>query len=119
VLLAENAAGYRNLLRPSSLAQTEGFYYKPRVDKELLEALGRADRPVGLPAGGDPARSGDGRGRAGARDPGGIPVDLRDGRFFLEIQDNGLPEQDRMNRASSSWRGARERRWSRRTIATT
>ncbi|HEX5435929.1 MAG TPA: DNA polymerase III subunit alpha [Gemmatimonadaceae bacterium] len=36
VLLAQNAAGYRNLVKLSSLAYTEGFYVKPRVDRELL-----------------------------------------------------------------------------------
>lgn len=35
--LAKNQKGYHNLLKLVSLAQTEGFYYKPRVDKELLE----------------------------------------------------------------------------------
>lgn len=36
VLLAENYTGYRNLMKLSSLAHLEGFYYKPRVDRELL-----------------------------------------------------------------------------------
>ncbi|MFL5582949.1 MAG: DNA polymerase III subunit alpha, partial [Gemmatimonadaceae bacterium] len=36
VLLAQNATGYRNLVKLSSLAYTEGFYAKPRVDRELL-----------------------------------------------------------------------------------
>ena len=36
VLLAQNAVGYRNLVKLSSLAYTEGFYSKPRVDRELL-----------------------------------------------------------------------------------
>ncbi len=37
VLLAKNEIGYKNLLKLTSLAHTEGFYYKPRIDKELLE----------------------------------------------------------------------------------
>src|SRR5579875_2928648 len=36
VLLAENAEGYRNLLRLTTAAHLEGFYYKPRIDRELL-----------------------------------------------------------------------------------
>jgi DNA polymerase III subunit alpha len=36
-LLAKNATGFRNLMRLSSLAFLEGFYYKPRIDKEILE----------------------------------------------------------------------------------
>jgi DNA polymerase-3 subunit alpha len=37
ILLAKNLTGYRNLLKLVSLAYTEGFYYKPRIDKEILE----------------------------------------------------------------------------------
>jgi DNA polymerase-3 subunit alpha len=37
-LLAHNAAGFRNLIKMSSLAFMEGYHYKPRIDKELLEA---------------------------------------------------------------------------------
>ncbi len=38
LLLAKNMTGYKNLLKLSSLAQLEGFYYKPRIDKETLAA---------------------------------------------------------------------------------
>ena len=37
VVLAQNAAGYRNLMKLTSAGYLEGFYYKPRVDMELLE----------------------------------------------------------------------------------
>ena len=37
-LLAQNEAGYRNLLKMASAAYLEGFYFRPRIDKELLEA---------------------------------------------------------------------------------
>ena len=40
LLLAKDMEGYRNLLKLSSISHLEGFYYKPRVDKELLEAYG-------------------------------------------------------------------------------
>ena len=36
ILLAENLAGYRNLMKLSSIGYTEGFYYRPRIDKEVL-----------------------------------------------------------------------------------
>ncbi|RYD01875.1 hypothetical protein N752_27510 [Desulforamulus aquiferis] len=36
VLLAENQMGYKNLLKLVSLGYTQGFYYKPRIDKEIL-----------------------------------------------------------------------------------
>ncbi len=37
ILLAKNKTGYRNLLKLISLANTEGFYYKPRIDKDILK----------------------------------------------------------------------------------
>ena len=50
VLLAETHEGYHNLIKLVSSGYTEGFYYKPRIDKELLaRALGRPDRPQQLP----------------------------------------------------------------------
>jgi len=36
ILLAQNNAGYKNLLKLSSIGYTEGFYYRPRIDKEIL-----------------------------------------------------------------------------------
>ncbi len=39
LLLAENQTGYKNLIQLSSLAYTDGFYYKPRVDLEMLKPL--------------------------------------------------------------------------------
>lgn len=41
VLLAKNIEGYRNLMKLVSAAYTEGFYYKPRIDRELLEEYGK------------------------------------------------------------------------------
>ncbi|MBE9467004.1 MAG: DNA polymerase III subunit alpha [Bacteroidetes bacterium] len=37
IIIAKNIKGYKNLIKLSSFAYTEGFYYKPRIDKELLE----------------------------------------------------------------------------------
>ena len=39
ILLAKNNEGYKNLSKLVSLSWTEGFYYKPRIDKEILEKL--------------------------------------------------------------------------------
>ena len=44
ILLAENQTGYRNLCKLASAAQLEGFYYKPRIDKQLLR-----EHSTGLP----------------------------------------------------------------------
>ncbi|GAB4230650.1 MAG: DNA polymerase III subunit alpha [Deltaproteobacteria bacterium] len=98
ILLAENEAGYRNLLRLSSLAHTEGFYYKPRVDKELLRthsegliatsACLQGEIPFRL------ATEGEGKALEALEEYKAI---FPDGRFFLEIQDNGLPAQEKLN----------------------
>jgi DNA polymerase-3 subunit alpha len=98
VLLAENMTGYRNLLRLSSLAHTEGFYYKPRVDKELLRRYSEGLIATSACLQGEVpftmAAEGEGKALEILEEYRSI---FPDGRFFLEIQDNGLPEQDKMN----------------------
>jgi DNA polymerase-3 subunit alpha len=59
-LLAENTEGMHNLFRLSSLASLEGYYYKPRMDRELLETYGKGiiattGCPVGRGAAAAPA----------------------------------------------------------------
>ena len=52
VLLAETKEGYHNLIKLVSSGYTEGFYYKPRIDKDAARAaLEGADRPEQLPQG--------------------------------------------------------------------
>ena len=41
VLLAKNKKGYHNLAKMSSIAYTEGFYYVPRIDKKVIQAIQR------------------------------------------------------------------------------
>jgi DNA polymerase III subunit alpha len=98
VLLAENAEGYRNLIKLVSAAYTEGFYYRPRIDKELL-----AQHARGLIA-------------LSSCLKGEIPVHLRHnqeeraieaaaayrdilgpGNFYLELQYQGIEEQRGVN----------------------
>ena len=98
VLLAENQTGYSQLVELVSRAYTEGFYYKPRIDKELLAA--HHEGLIGLSAciaGEIPALilKGD---LAGAEAVARDYVDIfgRD-NFFIEIQDHGIPEQRESN----------------------
>ncbi len=97
VLIAKNEAGYRNLLKLASLAYLEGFYYKPRIDKELLQQYHE-----GLIA-------------MSACLEGEIPQLILNGQidkaietakwfkalfkddFYLEVQRNGIPEQEKVN----------------------
>ena len=100
LLLAENEAGYRNLLKLVSAAHLEGFYYKPRVDQELL-----AEHSQGLIAmsaclaGEIPAAlmAGD---RKKAVEAAGVYQDIFGrGNFYLELMDHGLKEQQPVNAA--------------------
>jgi len=98
ILLAANAQGYSNLVRLSSLAYTEGFYYKPRIDKQLL-----AEHAGGLIAtsaclGGEVAQfllSGN-KPRAERAAAELAEIMGRD-NYYLEVQDQGLAEEKTVN----------------------
>ena len=98
ILLAENYEGYRNLCNLATAAQLEGFYYKPRIDKQILKDHSRG--LIALTAclhGEIPRRIQDGR------------IDLADqaaleyleifgeNNFYLEVQNNGIDIQERVN----------------------
>ena len=100
ILLAKNQEGYRNLCKLASAAQLEGFYYKPRVDKQLLK-----EHHQGLIAmtaclhGEIPRRIRDGNmdiADAAAREYLEI---FGDNNFFLEVQNNGIDIQEHVNEA--------------------
>jgi len=98
ILLAENEAGYRNLMKLSSLAHTEGFYYKPRVDKELLRTYSTGLIATSACLQGEVPFAMGTEGEAKALEAlEEYKSIFPDGRFYLEIQDNGLPDQERMN----------------------
>ena len=100
VLLAENQEGYRNLCRLVSLAQTEGFYYRPRIDKHILKKYHNG--LIGMSAclhGEIPQLI-----KAGhmerAREAAQFYRELfGEDNFFLEVQNNGIDVQDVVNEA--------------------
>jgi DNA polymerase-3 subunit alpha len=100
ILLAATNEGYHNLLKIVSLAQLEGFYYKPRADRELLRAYSEGLIALSACLAGEiPAkiRGGD---LPGARDSLEKYLDIY-GRenFFLEVQNHFLPEDAAVNEA--------------------
>jgi DNA polymerase-3 subunit alpha len=99
LLLAENEIGYRNLLRLSSRAMLEGFYYRPRMDLEMLAEHHEGIIATSACLGGPVANNFLHDRPELARDYAGKLAEIfgRD-RFFIEIQDHGLPEQIRTNR---------------------
>jgi DNA polymerase-3 subunit alpha len=98
VLLAENEAGWRNLIRLSSIGYLEGFYYKPRIDHEVLAA--HAEGLIALSAclKGEVATFLDRERYDTARDCATRMARVfGDDRFFLELQDHGIPQQQSVN----------------------
>ena len=99
VLLAENQEGYKNLLNLVTLGFTQGFYYKPRVDKEALAGNSRGLIALSGCIAGEVA-SNVLRGQPGqARQAAETYRDIfGPDNFFLELQDHGFEEQKTANR---------------------
>ena len=97
-LLAENNRGYQNLMNLVSAGFLEGFYYRPRVDRELLSRYSEGLIALsGCLAGEIPSLILQRR-YDGAREAAGFYRDLfGPDRFYLELQDHGLPEQGQVN----------------------
>jgi len=100
VLLAENMEGYHHLCRLVTIASLKGFYHKPRIDKDLLRQYGSG--LIGLSAcikGEIPQlllQKRTDEADAAARTFREI---FGEGNFFLEVQNNGIPEQKTLNQA--------------------
>lgn len=98
VLLAADDTGYANLVRLVTAAHLEGFYYKPRIDRELLarhhqgliglSACLKGRVAVDLLSGGEPAA---------LQRAGEYAEIFGKDNFFLELQDHNLPEQRKVN----------------------
>ena len=98
VLLAENNIGYANLSRIVSRGFTEGYYYKPRVDMELLQAYHEGIIALSACLAGEVPRYI----QKGLIDEARkAAIRYRDcfgeGNYFLELQDHGIPEQKLVN----------------------
>ena len=88
VLLAKNEEGYRNLLKLTTLAHTEGFYYKPRIDFELLTQYHSGVVALSACANGVVAAHLVGNNYNEARDVAGMYKSLLGEDFYLEIQNH-------------------------------
>ena len=97
-LLARDLTGYRNLLQLVTRSNLEGFYYKPRIDRELLEAHAEGLTALsGCPSGEffERLEAGD---REGALDVARWYREVFDGHYALEIQEHGVERFSRQNR---------------------
>ena len=98
VLLCENETGYRNLMKLDSLAWTEGYYYKPRVDIEMLEKYHEGLIALSACLAGEIPRAlvhnnYDKAKQATLR----YKEIFGENNFFLEMQNHGIDEEERIN----------------------
>lgn len=98
VLLAENNTGYANLMKIVSRGFTEGYYYKPRVDKDLLRQYHEGIIALSACLAGEVQRY---LSRGLTEEAKKVALEYQDifgkGNFFLEMQDHGIPEQQLVN----------------------
>jgi DNA polymerase-3 subunit alpha len=97
-LLSRNNSGYQNLLELTTGANLEGFYYRPRVDKGLLNTYSEGLLALSGCLNGEIPRAllrGDRKAAARAADE--YRQIFGDGNFYLELQTNGIEEQARAN----------------------
>lgn len=98
VLLAENNTGYQNLMKIVSRGFTEGFYYKPRVDKELLREFHEGIIATSACLAGEVQRY---LARGMYEEAKRVALSYQDifgkDNFFLELQDHGIAEQHYVN----------------------
>lgn len=98
VLLAENNTGYGNLLKLVSRGFTEGFYYKPRIDKELLRECHEGLIASSACLNGEIASLiTHGFNDKALEAALGYRELFGEGNFFLELQDHGIPEETLVN----------------------
>ncbi|HYF82688.1 MAG TPA: DNA polymerase III subunit alpha [Clostridia bacterium] len=98
VLLVKDEEGYSNLIKLVSMAFTEGFYYKPRVDMEALRKYsGGLIALSACLAGAIPGRIMDGNYEAAKSAALSYNEIFGEGNFYLELQDHGIKEQSLVN----------------------
>ena len=98
ILLAENNEGYQNLIKIVSAGYVDGYYYKPRVDFEILEKYHEGIICLSACLAGEVARLLD---RGSYDEAKEVALKYRDnfgeGNYFLELQDHGIEEQQTVN----------------------
>ncbi len=95
ILLATNTAGYRNLMKLSSLGYLEGFYYKPRIDRELLARHAEGLLVMSSCIQGEIPYKLIRDDFDGAAEAAGFFKECFGDRFYLEIQNHGFPEEEK------------------------
>ncbi|MGE4298441.1 MAG: DNA polymerase III subunit alpha [Desulfovibrionaceae bacterium] len=97
VLLAQDITGYRNLVKLVSHGYLHGFHYKPRVDKALLRQYAEGLIALSACLAGEVPRALEHQGLEAGIAMAREYADIYPGRFYLELQSNGLKEQEERN----------------------
>jgi DNA polymerase-3 subunit alpha len=92
IILAMNNTGYQNLMRLSSIANLEGMYYKPRIDKELLEQYNEGLIILSACAGGEIGENLQADNYEEAKNIASWYKSIFGDRYYFEMQDHGNPE---------------------------
>ncbi|MET0690749.1 MAG: PHP domain-containing protein, partial [Candidatus Binatia bacterium] len=98
ILLAKNREGYRNLCKLVSLGYIEGFYYKPRIDKEILREFNGGLIALSACLQGEVSQALSGGQFEKAKFAAETYASIFGDRYYIEIQDNKLAEQEKVNR---------------------
>ena len=99
ILLSENEKGYKNLLKLVTKGYLEGFYYKPRIDKELLVEYSEGLIALSSCVRGEVAHNVNRENVPRAIKVASQYVEIMgEGNFFLELQNHQLENQDRINK---------------------
>ena len=98
ILLAMNKEGYRNLCKLVSLGYMEGFYYKPRIDKDLLRELNGGLIALSACLQGEVSQALNYGVYEKAKAAAETYATICGDRYYIEIQDNKLAEQEKVNR---------------------
>jgi DNA polymerase III subunit alpha len=98
ILLAMNQQGYRNLCKLVTLGYMEGFYYKPRIDKELLRELNGGLIALSACLQGEVSQALSAGNFDKAKNAVETYASIFGDRYYIEIQDNKLAEQEKVNR---------------------
>jgi DNA polymerase III subunit alpha len=99
ILLAKNKTGYHNLARLTSLGYLEGFYYKPRIDREILEKYSEGIIVSSACLGGEVPQAIMNQGEDKAQESIDWFKSIFAGDFYLELQNHGLSQQKTVNEA--------------------
>ena len=103
VLLAKNEEGYRNLIKLSSLSYTDGYYYKPRIDRALLKKYSAGLVATTCCLQGEVLQAILKKSEEEARKIFESYLDIFGDDYYIEIQDHAIPEQRKCNAVLLKW----------------